>query len=161
MPLDADRRAALLAGRYVAALATENDDGSIHMTAVWFLFDSGEFFVATSSRSRKAANLAARPRASIMVDVRRAGDEKGATAVCRAEILSGEKSREMNERIHHRYMSEEALADPRVGPVMARMDDVTVRLTPESWIGWDMRELDEAVFAGHLIGTPGYLHPLD
>jgi nitroimidazol reductase NimA-like FMN-containing flavoprotein (pyridoxamine 5'-phosphate oxidase superfamily) len=43
----------LLDARHIAALATENLDGSIHMVAVWYWFDGTHVFVATSSRSRK------------------------------------------------------------------------------------------------------------
>ena len=70
----------LLRGRYIATFGTENSDGSIHLTAVWYLFESGSLYVATSSKSRKARNVAARPRASLMVDVRRPGAERGVTA---------------------------------------------------------------------------------
>jgi hypothetical protein len=51
----------LLRGRYIATLGTENPDGSIHLTAVWYLFESGCLFVGTSSKSRKCRNVAARP----------------------------------------------------------------------------------------------------
>src|ERR1022692_4562758 len=44
----------LLDGRYIASLATENPDRSIHMVAVKYWFDRTHVFVATSSRSRKA-----------------------------------------------------------------------------------------------------------
>jgi len=54
----------ILGGRHIATLGTENADGSLHLTAVWYLFEGGNLFVATSSRSRKARNLAARPNAS-------------------------------------------------------------------------------------------------
>ena len=57
-------------------------------------------------------------------------------------------------------MSAAALADPRAGGTMAAMDDITVKLTPTGWYGWDMRVLDEAVFGGTM-KTPGYLLPLD
>ena len=29
----------MLAGRYIAALATQNADGSIHMVSVWYFYD--------------------------------------------------------------------------------------------------------------------------
>ena len=29
----------LLSGRYIASVATENEDGSIHMVAVWYFGD--------------------------------------------------------------------------------------------------------------------------
>ena len=151
----------LLSGRYIGILGTENSDGTIHLTAVWFLFESGSLFVATSSKSRKARNLAARPKASLMVDVRKPGAERGVTATGRVELISGEQSREINLRIHSRYLSAAALSDPHIGPVFASFDDVTIRLTPASWTAWDMAVLDTQTFGGRLGATPGYLLPLD
>ncbi|HKM86470.1 MAG TPA: pyridoxamine 5'-phosphate oxidase family protein [Terriglobales bacterium] len=150
----------ILTGRFIASLGTENEDGSIHLTAVWYLFDGACFYVATSSRTRKARNAAARPKASLMVDIRKPASERGLVAVCTTDIIAGESSREINARIHGRYMSEAALADPRAGGTMAAMDDITLRLTPTRWYAWDMRTLDDAVFGGAM-RTPGYLLPLD
>lgn len=151
----------ILTGRFIASLGTENEDGSIHLTAVWYLFDGGCLYVATSSRTRKARNVTARPKASLMVDIRKpASEERGLVAVCSVDVVAGERSKAMNARIHGRYMSESALADPRAGGTMAAMDDITLRLTPTGWYAWDMRTLDEAVFGGAM-KTPGYLLPLD
>jgi hypothetical protein len=58
-------------------------------------------------------------------------------------------------------MSAAAIADPQIGPVFASFDDVTIRLTPASWIAWDMAVLDTQALGGRLGGTPGYLLPLD
>jgi PPOX class probable F420-dependent enzyme len=150
----------LLSRRSIGSLGTENDDGSIHLTAIWYRFEAGLLYVATYSRSRKARNVAARPKASLMVDIRKPGSERGLVAICRADVVAGESSKEINSRIHQRYMSGAALADPRAGGTMAAMDDITLRLTPTAWYAWDMRTLDEAVFAGTM-KTPGYLLPLD
>jgi len=151
----------LLQGRYIATIGTENADGSIHLTAVWYLFDDGCLFVATSSKSRKARNIAARPKAALMVDVRQAGAERGLNGAGRAELISGENSREINRRIHSRYISAAAIADPGIGPVFESFDDVTIRLAPVSWTSWDMAVLDQQAFRGRLGGTPGYMLPLD
>jgi len=150
-----------LQGRYIATMASENGDGSIHLIAVWYLFEHGRIFVATSSKSQKARNLAARPKASLMVDARTPGKERGVTATGTVELVSGRQSQEINHRIHSRYLSAEALSDPHVGPVLASFDDVTIRLTPASWITWDMAALDAQAFGGRLGGTPGYMLPLD
>ena len=150
----------ILSGRFIASLGTANEGGSIHLTAVWYLFDSGCLYVATSSRTRKARNAIARPKASLMVDIRKPGSERGLVAMCTVEVIDGNSSREINVRIHRRYMSEAALADPRAGGTMAAMDDITLKLTPTRWYAWDMRELDAAVFGGSM-NTPGYLLPLD
>jgi PPOX class probable F420-dependent enzyme len=151
----------LLRGRYIATLATENADGTVHLTAVWYLFEDGCLFVATSSKSRKARNIAARPKASLMVDVRKPGAEQGVSAAGNAEVISGAQSEAINRRIHSRYMSPAALSDPAVGPVFASFDDVTLRLTPVSWTSWNMAVLDAQAFGGRLGKMPGYLLPLD
>ena len=150
-----------LQGRHIATLATENSDGTIHLTAVWYVFESGSLFVATSSKTQKARNVTARPKASLMVDIRRPGKERGVTAVGKVEVISGDQSRSINRRVHSRYMSAAAISDPHIGPVFAAFDDVTIRLTPESWFTWDMAVLDTQAFGGRLGATPGYMLPLD
>lgn len=151
----------LLRGRYIASLGTENADGSIHLTAVWYLFEGGYLYVATSSKTQKGRNVAARPTASLMVDVRKPGAERGVTAAGKVDVISGKQSQEINRRIHGRYLSAAAIADPHVGPVFASFDDVSIRLTPTSWITWDMAVLDAQALGGRLGGTPGYLLTLD
>jgi hypothetical protein len=151
----------LLRGRYIATLGTENVDGSIHLTAVWYLFEDSCLFIATSSKSRKARNIAARAKASLMVDVRKPSAERGINGAGIAELISGEQSREINRRIHGRYMSAAAMTDPQIGPVFASFDDVTIRITPGSWTTWAMAVLDAQALGGRLGRTPGYLLPLD
>ena len=151
----------LVQGRHIATLGTENADGTIHLTAVWYLFEDGSLFIATSSKSRKARNIGARPKASLMIDARRPASERGVNAAGRAELISGSQSREINRRIHSRYMSAAAISDPHVGPVFESFDDVTIRLAPVSWTAWDMAVLDAQAFGGRLGRTPGYLLALD
>lgn len=151
----------LLQRRLIATLGTENPDGTMHLTAVWFLFEDGSFYIATSSKTKKARNILAKPKASLMVDMRRPGSERGLTAACKAELLAGDLSKQLNRRIHSRYLSAAAMADPGIEPVFASFDDVTIRLTPESSFTWDMATLDAQAFGGRLGGTPGYLLPLD
>lgn len=151
----------LLTGRYIATLGTENADGSIHLTAVWYLSESGSLYIATSSRTQKARNVAARPKASLMVDARKPGTERGVTAAGKVEVISGSQSHEINRRIHDRYLSAAAISDPHVGPVFASFDDVTIRLIPTSWITWDMAVLDAQALGGRMAKNPCYLLPLD
>ena len=151
----------LLDGRYIASIASENPDGSIHMVAVWYRFDGTNIFVATSSRTRKARNLQSRPGVSIMIDARGPAASCGVTIAGTAQILSGDSARKCNLEIHHKYLSEAALADPRVGPVFELWDDVTIRITPNSVIAWDMRQLDRQVMGGAFESNPDYLLPLE
>ncbi len=151
----------LLSGRYVASLATENTDGSIHIVAVWYWFDGATVYVATSSRSRKARNLRSNPKASLMIDSRDPAASRGISIAGTAQLLTGEASREWNTKVHRKYLSEAALTDVKVGPVFASWDDVTVRIAPMSVIGWDMREADRQAFGGAFEKNPGYLVPLE
>src|SRR3989442_5683919 len=123
----------LVEGRRIASLGTLNDDGSVHLTAVWYLYEDGSFFVATSSRSRKARNLAARPRATLMVESRKPGSERGVTASGPVEIIPGEKARQLNARLYRRSLRAVVLACPPVGPVFAAVGDITVKLKPTLW----------------------------
>lgn len=150
----------LIGERRIAALATQNNDGSIQLTAVWYLYENGCFHIATFSASRKARNVAAHAKATLMVDSRDGGADRGVTAIGRAELVGGDDARDVARTIHQRYLSEAALADPQIGPVFAAFDDVVIRITPESWLWWDTGEVDANYFGGKLSSSPGYILPL-
>ncbi|HET6180298.1 MAG TPA: pyridoxamine 5'-phosphate oxidase family protein [Candidatus Sulfotelmatobacter sp.] len=151
----------LLDGRYIASLATKNPDGSTHMVAVWYWFDGTSVFVATSSRSRKARNLQADAKISLMIDARDPAASRGVNISGTGQILVGDSSRKRNADVHRKYMSPAALGDSRVGPVFAAWDDVTIQITPASVIAWDMRVADRQFFGGALESNPNYLLPLE
>ncbi len=153
---------AFLQGRRYAVLASQNDDGSIHLTPVWYLFEDGQLFVETSATSRKARNVLARPTASLLVDVRIPGSERWVSASGSVQVLRGEASRALNDRILRRYLTKEALQHPTVGPVMAAADDVTICLRPAQWRSWDAKTFDTRFFGGILAETPQkWFLPLD
>ena len=114
----------LLRGPYIAALGTENADGTIHLTAVWYLED-GHLFIATSSKSRKARNIVARARASLMVDVRKPGAERGVNGAEKAELISGEQSEEINRRI-----KEPDITQPRINLTFRRIEHSIIPQAP-------------------------------
>jgi len=151
----------LLNGRYIAAIATENPNDSIHMVAVWYWFDGTMVYVATSSRSRKGRNLQSNSKVSLMIDSRDPAASFGIAITGTAQVLSGELSQKRNTQVHRKYLSEAAIADTRIGPVFAGWDDITVQITPVSIISWDMREADRQVFGGAFASNPGYLLPLE
>ncbi|MGH7794893.1 MAG: pyridoxamine 5'-phosphate oxidase family protein [Candidatus Binatia bacterium] len=143
-----------LNGRHYATLATLNEDGSIHLIPVWYLFENNCFFVETVASDRKVRNIVARPQASFVVDSRRQGSERWVNASGTAEIIHGERSKEINAKIQQRYVTKAGLEDPRVGPVFAAGSEVTIRLTPDSWRSWEFKSFDEQFFGGILGQTP-------
>jgi PPOX class probable F420-dependent enzyme len=151
----------LLNGRHVAALATLRDDGLIHVTAVWYLYEDGLLFVATGSGTRQVRNVDKRPTASLMVDTRVPGFERGLTASGTADTIRGEEAQPLRRRIQARYLTERAFSDLRVGASFEAHDDVVIRLTPRTWVSWDMAQLNAQFFGGRLGTHTGYMYPLD
>ena len=147
----------LLEGRYIASLATESSNGSLHMVAVWFLFEASKVYVATAANSRKARNVQTKPKASIMIDSRDPAASRGVTLSGSAQLLTGDSSKPWNAKIHKKYLSAAALVDVRVGPVFEGWDDVTIEISPASIVSWDMRVADQQAFGGTLGSNPGYL----
>jgi nitroimidazol reductase NimA-like FMN-containing flavoprotein (pyridoxamine 5'-phosphate oxidase superfamily) len=68
----------LLSMTLIANLATLGKDEAIHIVPMWFLRIGNAICIPTSRHTRKYKNLVARPHASVMIDVSRAGlDLKG------------------------------------------------------------------------------------
>jgi len=151
----------LLSGRYIASFSSHNADGSIHVVAVWYCFDGANLYVATSTRTRKARNIRANSKVSLMIDSRDPAASRGVCIAGTARLLTGESARNWNAKVHGKYLSPEALADERIWPVFAAWDDVTVQVTPTNVVAWDMREADKQVFAGAFDKNPEYLLSLE
>lgn len=146
----------LLAGRYIATLATWSPDDSIYLSAVWFLHHDGAILVATAGTTRKARNASRRADGSILIDARGRGPLRGAAATGVMEILTGTSARDLNERIWRKYLTGEGLRAPGVGGAIRSHDDVTIRLVPDGWRTWGTDD----DFGGAL-EEPGVSLPLD
>jgi PPOX class probable F420-dependent enzyme len=118
-----------------AMLATYNPDGSIHVVPLSYVFEGGQFFLATSSTSRKVRNLVARPEATVSVDDRSTLQWVSATGT--AELIRGQRSREINARLHRRSWTDAGLVT--VGPLLERTEDITIAITPRRWSAWDIQ----------------------
>jgi hypothetical protein len=104
----------------------------------------------------------ARPQASLIVDIRKLGSERWVSASGTAEIIRGERSKEIDTTMGQRYLTQAALEDPRVGPVFAAAGNVTIDLTPQAWRSYDLKSLDDQFCAGLLRHTPEqWFLPLD
>lgn len=145
----------LLRGRYVATLATENVDGSSHLTAVWYVFRGGLLHVATAGTSRKARNAAARKRSAMLIDARGGHRLRGVAAVGHVHVLQGDGAQRLNHEIRSRYLTDAGLAAPEVGGRMRRSDDVTLAFEPARWWAWDLGKAPTG------LGGEPYFRPLD
>jgi uncharacterized protein YhbP (UPF0306 family) len=132
-----------LEGLHVATLATFNPRGSIHLAAVWYLWDpaNGTLSVPTGASTRKAKNAKARSDASIMVDSRAHGRFRGVAATGKVTILAGDEARSRNALIHRRYITPEGMRDPDFGAVHTDADDITIVLAVERSRWWNLADV--------------------
>jgi nitroimidazol reductase NimA-like FMN-containing flavoprotein (pyridoxamine 5'-phosphate oxidase superfamily) len=148
----------ILSMTLIANLATLDDDGDIHLLPMWFLRVGNDIYIPTSSHTHKYRNLRARPRASVMIDVSRAGlDLKGVLIRGRVELVSGEEARRINRSIHLKYVTPEGLSDGNVSAYLSKGDDVTVKIHMDHLISWNLTGSK----AGKALSVSGRFRPLD
>jgi nitroimidazol reductase NimA-like FMN-containing flavoprotein (pyridoxamine 5'-phosphate oxidase superfamily) len=147
----------LLSMTLIANLATLDDDGGIHILPMWFLQLGNDICIPTSRYTHKYRNLRARPRASVMIDVSRAGLNLREVLIRgRVEIIDGE-ARRINRLIHLKYVTQEALTDASVASYLSQGDDVTVKVHMEHLISWNLAGSK----AGEALHVSDGFHPLD
>jgi nitroimidazol reductase NimA-like FMN-containing flavoprotein (pyridoxamine 5'-phosphate oxidase superfamily) len=148
----------LLSMRLIANLATLDQDDGIHLLPMWFLRVGNDICIPTSSHTHKYRNLRARPRASVMIDVSRAGlDLKGVLIRGRVELVYGEEARQINRSIHLKYVTPEGLSDANVSAYLSKGDDVTVKIHMDHLISWNLA----GSTAGKTLSVSGEFCPLD
>ena len=126
-----------LSGIYIASVATQNRDGTMHVVPIWYLFEDGALFLPTSPGSVKVRNVKERPVASVMVDSRGPGPLRAASAQGTAEVLDGKAAKEINQRCWARYCTPAGLADPDIGGFLASDGTVCIKVIPSHWIWFD------------------------
>jgi nitroimidazol reductase NimA-like FMN-containing flavoprotein (pyridoxamine 5'-phosphate oxidase superfamily) len=148
----------LLSMRLIANLATLDNDGSIHLLPMWFLRIGNDICIPTSHHTHKYRNLRARPHASMMIDVSRAGlNLKGVLIRGRVELVEGEEARQINRSIHLKYVTPDALSDPSVASYLSKGDDVTVKVHMDHVVSWNLADSK----AGQALGAGGWFRALD
>ncbi len=149
----------LLNGRHIATLATYRADSSIHLAAIWFLYQEGLLYFPTNSASQKARNVMRTPTASAMIDTRVPGQEQGVSVSGMATIIDGQRGRELVAQAQRRYLTAKAREESNVGATYATFDDVVIALTPQRWTTWDIAQMNANNFDGLLGVESGYLYP--
>jgi nitroimidazol reductase NimA-like FMN-containing flavoprotein (pyridoxamine 5'-phosphate oxidase superfamily) len=148
----------LLSMTLIANLATLDDDGDIHIVPMWFLRLGNDICIPTSRHTRKYKNLRARPRASVMIDISRAGlNLKGVLIRGRVELVEGEEAQRINSAIHLKYVTPEGLSDASVVSYLSKGDDITVKIHMDQLINWNLADSK----AGKALRVGGWARPLD
>ena len=156
--LDPGKIQKLLSMRLIANLATIDDDGGIHLVPMWFLRVADDICIPTSRNTHKYHNLRKRPRASVMIDISRAGlNLKGVLIRGRVDLIREEEARRINRAIHLKYVMPEALNDVRVSSYLKEGDNVTIKVHMDCLISWNLTDSN----AGKALSGGGWFYPLD
>lgn len=148
----------LLSMTLIANLATLDDNGSIHILPMWFLRIRNDICIPTSRHTHKYQNLLARPHASVMIDISRAGlDLKGVLIRGQVSLVEGDEARQINRSIHMKYVTPEVLSDASVASYLSQGDDVTVRIHMDHLVSWNLADSK----AGKTLSISGGFHQLD
>ena len=124
-----------LAERRNAIVGTINEDGTVLMTPVWFLYENGLLYFETNSATRKARNVTERRALTVLVP----GTDKDVIAMGHGRLIYGEEGMEINRRVRAKYVTEEGQGP--VGRFFEQIDDVAVELTPSSIATWTNTKL--------------------
>jgi PPOX class probable F420-dependent enzyme len=134
----------LLDRRLYAVLATQNDDGTPHLAPAMFLFDDDRIVVATGAATRKARNVAARRRASVLVQTPEAAWVLGSGA---ATVLGGSDAAPHHESLRSKYLT--PAGRRACDGLLDEMDDVIILIEPTRWLSWDLTAfMDDLVARG-------------
>ena len=148
----------ILSMTLIANLATCGKNDTIHIVPMWFIRIGNDICIPTSRRTRKYKNLRAKPHASVMIDISRAGlDLKGVLIKGAVELVEGEEARKINHQIHLKYVTPEGLREPSVASYLSKGDDVTVRIHMDDVVNWNLAESK----AGIALSVKGRSRPLD
>ena len=148
----------LLSKTIIANLAMLDNDEGIHILPMWFLRIDNDICIPTSSHTHKYRNLQARPRASVMIDISRAGlNLRGVLIRGRVELLYGEIAKQINHSIQLKYITPEGLNDPEIASYLSKGDDVTIKIHMDHLVSWNLSDSK----AGKALSIGGWFHPLD
>ncbi len=136
----------VLGQRLTCALASLNEDGSIHLAYLIFLFEAGRFLLETASATRKARNIAARSTASILVQGTAAtGRSLMVEAEGEARIIGLPEAHTVNHLIRAKYVQPDAVE--ALDATWGRFDDVSIEVSPVRWRSWTGTVLAETTEA--------------
>lgn len=138
---------ARLAATALARLGSYREDGMIHLTPIWFVWDGARFRLTLGAGRVHLKNLARDPRVTILVDQDprlEHGLAAGAWAImCRgtAELSQDpELIREVTHAVLEHALGGED-AQRYTEPIMAEGRTI-VTITPQAWLTWDYTKGD-------------------
>ncbi len=133
-PLTQEELVEFLGAMPVAALASHNPDGTIHVAPVWFQYVDGDILLGTQAISRKVRNIELDPDVTVMIDSREPpyrGVMIYGTATLDTDDLVAKRI-----EIFARFMPRPD-ADGLANGLAARYQPAVIRVHPTRFASWD------------------------
>jgi hypothetical protein len=93
-----------------------------------------------------------------MIDMSKAGlDLKGVLIRGKVELVCGKEAQLINRSIHLKYVTLDALNDPDIASYLSQGDDVTVKVSMDHLISWNLAESK----AGRALSAGGWYNSLE
>ena len=120
----------------IIRIASVGEDGRPHIAPIWYVYRDGNFYVSTSSRSRKVKNIKKNNAVAFSVDVGGGfSDVKAVVGSGTAQIVTDRTAaRGIDDSIKIKYLG--SLDNP-VAKELAKLDDTLIEITPTKKITWD------------------------
>ncbi len=141
MPVDPAVLEEFLAGRYLAIVGTYRADGTVQLTANWYVAEDSTVYLPTFEQAHKVKNVRRDPRAAVIVDSRGTGPMRAAAANGPARTIEGAEATEIAERCWERYVTPAGMDDPGLGGMLRAHDPVCVAVEAGSWSWTDQGEI--------------------
>jgi hypothetical protein len=127
--------AEVLDQRVTATVGTLNEDGSVHLAYVLFLYADRQLYFETSSITRKARNATRRGHISMIVQSQtKYGHHVMVAAEGTPRVIRGDEATRIHHRLRAKYIRPEALAG--IDRAWEAIDDIAVQLVPRRWRSW-------------------------
>lgn len=139
--------AAHMAGRNVAAIATNGPDGWPHVMALWYVMRGVDPWIWTYEKSQKVRNIERDPRATVMVEEGETyGQLRGAMLKTEAEIVRDfDGVFALGQEVYRKYIGADDLPEALIDTIRKQSDKrVAVRFRRTKALTWDHRKLGAA-----------------
>ena len=138
--LTADEQAAFLREHRKAALATIDNNGFPHVTAMNFVMHDGAFYMTSYGKAQKVLNIRRNPKVALMIE---AGGEyaelRGVMVRGRCEILEDEAS--VRAAFEGRAAAQASPSPVQPGAQASAPKRVVLKIIPDKVVSWDHRKL--------------------
>ena len=144
--------------RRVVTLATENTDGSLYTYTAWYIYEDDTVYFAVQEGEGIAENVRVRKRLAFTLYVGEHNNQEALMINGTGDIIEGDQAQAINHRLHQRYLTDEALTDPAVAPILEFGNNQTIKVNIQTIETWGLKDLDD-FFDGRLAAN-NYIRPL-